>query len=70
MPPVRYLEVGTDLPRPEAPKGATSRLVSKKLVSPEEAYSKAVDKAGFEAAVKRLGISVASKPQAPVAAGA
>jgi twitching motility protein PilT len=31
-------------------------LVSKKLVAPEEAYAKAVDKSGFEAAVKRLGI--------------
>jgi twitching motility protein PilT len=45
-------------------------LVSKKLVSPEEAYSKAVDKAGFETAVKRIGVSVAPKPQAPVGAGA
>jgi twitching motility protein PilT len=31
-------------------------LVSKKLVAPEEAYSKAVDKTGFEALLKRAGI--------------
>ena len=31
-------------------------LVSKKLVAPEEAYSKAVDKTGFEAVLKRAGI--------------
>ena len=31
-------------------------LVSKKLVAPEEAYSKAVDKAGFEGLLKRAGI--------------
>ena len=31
-------------------------LVTKKVVAPEEAYSKAVDKGGFEAALKRAGI--------------
>jgi len=31
-------------------------LVSKKLVAPEEAYSKAVDKTGFEGLLKRAGI--------------
>src|SRR5262249_43506745 len=31
-------------------------LVAKKLVAPEEAYSKCVDKAGFEAVLKRAGI--------------
>jgi twitching motility protein PilT len=31
-------------------------LVAKKLVAPEEAYAKAVDKTGFEAALKRLNI--------------
>ena len=31
-------------------------LVAKKLVAPEEAYLKAVDKTGFEALLKRAGI--------------
>src|SRR5207245_2098635 len=31
-------------------------LVTKKLVAPDEAYSKAVDKAGFEALLKRIGL--------------
>jgi hypothetical protein len=31
-------------------------LVAKKLVAPEEAYSKSVDKTGFEALLKRAGI--------------
>jgi twitching motility protein PilT len=31
-------------------------LVAKKLVAPEEAYAKAVDKTGFESALKRLNI--------------
>jgi twitching motility protein PilT len=35
---------------------ALLELVSKKLVAPEEAFAKAVDKNGFESAVKRLGI--------------
>ena len=32
-------------------------LVTKKLVAPEEAYAKAVDKPGFEADLKRVGIN-------------
>jgi hypothetical protein len=31
-------------------------LVTKKLVAPEEAYAKAVDKPGFEGMLKRAGI--------------
>jgi hypothetical protein len=31
-------------------------LVAKKLVAPGEAYSKSVDKTGFEALLKRAGI--------------
>jgi twitching motility protein PilT len=31
-------------------------LVAKKLVAPEEAYAKSVDKAGFEAVLKRAGV--------------
>ena len=31
-------------------------LVTKKLVAPEEAYAKSVDKAGFEGLLKRAGI--------------
>jgi twitching motility protein PilT len=34
---------------------ALLELVTKKLVAPDEAYSKAVDKAGFESALKRVG---------------
>jgi twitching motility protein PilT len=45
---------------------ALVELVSKKLVAPEEAYLKAVDKSGFEAALKRLGL--APKATAPAAA--
>ena len=33
-------------------------LVGKKLVAPDEAYAKSVDKAGFESQIKRLGIDV------------
>jgi len=33
-------------------------LVMKKLVEPAEAYAKAVDKGGFDAALKRAGINV------------
>ncbi len=35
---------------------ALMNLVSKKLVEPQEAYSKAVDKSGFEGLLKRAGI--------------
>jgi hypothetical protein len=31
-------------------------LVTKKLVEPEEAHAKAVDKTGFEALLKRAGV--------------
>ena len=47
-------------------------LVTKKLVAPEEALSKAVDKAGFDALLKRAGINVApsavaaARPATPV----
>jgi len=33
-------------------------LVTKKIVAPEEAYAKAVDKPGFEAMLKRAGIDI------------
>jgi twitching motility protein PilT len=47
-------------------------LVAKKLVEPAEAYSKAVDKAGFESLLKRAGINLnapepAARPARPVA---
>ena len=32
-------------------------LVAKKIVAPDEAYSKSVDKSNFEASLKRLGVS-------------
>ena len=35
---------------------ALLELVAKKLVAPDEAYAKSVDKAGFESLLKRLGI--------------
>jgi twitching motility protein PilT len=38
-------------------------LVTKKLVEPDEAYSKAVDKASFEAALKRAGFAVRANAQ-------
>jgi len=43
---------------------ALLELVSKKLVAPEEAYVKAVDKTAFEAGLKRLGLDarVLAKP--------
>ncbi len=46
-------------------------LVSKKVVAPEEAMAKSVDKPGLEALLKRAGIALASpdaKPKAPVTA--
>jgi twitching motility protein PilT len=39
-------------------------LVAKKLVAPDEAYSKAVDKAGFEALLKRGGLALDTRPKA------
>jgi twitching motility protein PilT len=43
---------------------ALMELVTKKLVEPAEAYSKAVDKMGFEAALTRAGISLSARPSA------
>ena len=37
-------------------------LVTKKLVAPDEAYAKAVDKPAFELALKRIGLTAAAKP--------
>jgi twitching motility protein PilT len=37
---------------------ALFELVSKKLVAPDEAYSKSVDKAGFESLLKRIGVDI------------
>ena len=37
---------------------ALMELVTKKLVAPDEAYAKSVDKAGFEALLKRIGVDV------------
>ena len=39
-------------------------LVTRKLVAPDEALSKAVDKAGFEAVLKRTGAGAAPGPEA------
>jgi twitching motility protein PilT len=47
---------------------ALMELVTKKLVAPEEAHSKAVDKAGFEALLKRSGIPFETKAKQPVPA--
>jgi twitching motility protein PilT len=41
-------------------------LVTKKVVAPDEAYSKAVDKAGFETQLKRLGHVLKVATPAPV----
>ena len=45
-------------------------LVTKKLVAPDEAYSKSVDKGGFEALLKRANITFDVKPKAYSAASA
>ena len=37
-------------------------LVTKKLVAPEEAYAKAVDKAGIDTQLKRIGFDPRSRP--------
>jgi twitching motility protein PilT len=42
---------------------ALLELVTKKLVAPEEAYAKAVDKPAFEAALKRAGLDPRPKAQ-------
>jgi twitching motility protein PilT len=41
---------------------ALMELVTKKLVEPAEAYSKAVDKSGFDALLKRAGINLNAPP--------
>jgi twitching motility protein PilT len=43
-------------------------LVTKKLVAPDEALAKAVDKPGFETLLKRAGLSVAAPAKTPVTA--
>jgi len=45
-------------------------LVAKKLVAPDEAYSKAADKSGFEALLKRSGHAVKTPDRSPTGAGA
>jgi twitching motility protein PilT len=49
---------------------ALMELVGKKLVTPDEAYSKSVDKGGFEGLIKRAGLSLEAKPTKPQAAPA
>ena len=49
---------------------ALMELVTKKLVAPDEAYAKAVDKGGFEALLKRANITLDGKPKAYSAAPA
>ena len=46
---------------------ALMELVTKKLVTPDEAYSKSVDKGGFEGLIKRAGLTLEPKPKSPVA---
>ena len=45
---------------------ALLELVSKKLVAPDEAYAKSVDKAGFESQLKRIGIDIKARCPAAV----
>jgi twitching motility protein PilT len=45
-------------------------LVKKKIVAPEEAYAKAVDKSGFVGLLKRLGVDTRFTGSAPAAATA
>jgi twitching motility protein PilT len=49
---------------------ALMELVTKKIVAPDEAYAKAVDKSGFEAALKRAGHAVKTPERSPAVAGA
>jgi twitching motility protein PilT len=42
--------------------------VQKKMVTPDEAYSKAVDKAAFEALLKRANIKLSLPTEKPAAA--
>ena len=43
---------------------ALMELVTKKLVAPDEALAKAVDKAGFDALLKRAGLSAGAATEA------
>jgi twitching motility protein PilT len=45
-------------------------LVTKKIVAADEAYGKAVDKSGFEAALKRAGHVIRTSERSPAGAGA
>ncbi len=45
-------------------------LVTRKLITPEEGYAKAIDKAGMETAMKRIGIDPAKAAPAAALAGA
>jgi twitching motility protein PilT len=45
-------------------------LVTKKLVEPAEAYAKAVDKSGFDASLKRVGINISAVGEPKKAAAA
>jgi twitching motility protein PilT len=45
---------------------ALMELVNKKLVTPDEAYSKSVDKGGFEGLLKRANLTLEPKPKSPV----
>jgi len=47
---------------------ALIELVTKKLVAPDEAHSKAVDKSGFEGLLKRAGFPLEAGPKATVGA--
>jgi twitching motility protein PilT len=54
---------------------ALMELVTKKVVEPAEAYTKAVDKSGFDSLLKRVGISLnapdsAARPPRPTGAPA
>jgi twitching motility protein PilT len=48
---------------------ALTELVTKKIVAPEEAYTKAVDKAGFESQLKRLGFDPQKASTSPQPSG-
>jgi len=47
---------------------ALMEMVTKKLVAPDEAYAKAVDKNGFEALLKRANLTLSAPPK-PALAG-
>jgi len=49
---------------------ALMELVTKKIVAPDEAHAKAVDKSGFEAALKRGGHTLRASERSPAGAGA